>query len=112
MNTAYTYIDNILEQLSDIPSDSILSRTIYSDSQVKTILFAFAAGQELSEHTSSQLASLYFVQGEADLTLGDDTLPAQTGTWVQMPPHLPHSIAAKTPLLMLLTMMKPASSEE
>ena len=111
MNPVYTYIENILEQATDIPADSILSHTIYSDRQIKTILFTFAAGQELSEHTSSQLASLYFVQGEADLTLGDDTLIARAGTWVQMPPHLPHSILAKTPLRMLLTMIKPAASE-
>jgi quercetin dioxygenase-like cupin family protein len=116
MSPTYTYLDNILDQLSDIPTDSIISRTVYSDPQVKTILFAFAAGQELSEHTSSQLASLlaslYFVQGEADLTLGDDTLTAQAGTWVQMPPHLPHSIVAKSPLLMLLTMTQPLPPEE
>jgi quercetin dioxygenase-like cupin family protein len=73
-------------------------------------LFAFAAGQELSEHTASQIATLYFVQGEADLTLGDDALAAQAGTWVHMPPYLPHSIVANTPVLMLLTMVKPSVS--
>lgn len=107
----YTYIANLPEQVPEIPADSIISRTIYSDKQVKTILFAFAAGQELSEHTSSQVATLYFVQGEADLTLGSDKLTAQAGTWAHMQPHLPHSIVAKTPVLMLLTMVKPATEE-
>lgn len=111
MNQTYSYISNLLEQIPDIPPDSIVSRTIYSDKEVKAILFAFAAGQELSEHTASQVASLYFAQGEADITLGDDRLTAQPGTWVHMPPHLPHSIEAKTPVLMLLTMFKPSSSE-
>jgi hypothetical protein len=48
MSPTYTYLDNILDQLSDIPTDSIISRTVYSDPQVKTILFAFAAGQVLA----------------------------------------------------------------
>ena len=106
-----TYIENLLKQIPDIPADSIVSQTIHSDQQVKTILFAFAAGQELSEHTSSQIATLYFVQGEADVTLGDEKMSAQAGTWIHMPPHLPHSILAKTPVLMLLTMIKPITTE-
>ena len=106
MNLDYTYIANLLEQVPDIPADSIVSRTVYSDDQLKTILFAFAPGQELSEHTSAQTAILHFVQGEADLTLGADTMTAQAGTWVHMPPHLPHSITAKTTVLMLLLMFK------
>lgn len=107
MNSTYTYIANLVEQIPEIPEDSIVSRTVFSDDQTKIILFAFAAGQELSEHTSTQIATLYFVQGEADITLGDDFVTAQPGTWAHMPPNLPHSIVAKTPVLMLLTMHKP-----
>lgn len=110
MNSPYTYIANILEQTPDVPTDSIISRTVYRDEQIKVILFGFAAGQELSEHTASQAAQLYFVQGEADLTLGEDSLSAQAGTWVHMPPKLPHSITAKTPVFMLLTMFNTDSS--
>lgn len=105
---AYTYIAGLTEQIADIPADSILSRTVYSDEQLKTILFAFAPGQELSEHTAAQTAVLHFLEGEAELTLGNDRLEAKAGTWVRMPPHLPHSIVAKTRLLMLLLMFKGA----
>jgi quercetin dioxygenase-like cupin family protein len=108
MSQLYTYISNLLQQTQEIPEGSILSRTIYSDAQLKAVLFTFAAGQELSEHTSAQTATLHFLQGEADLTLGDDRLTAQPGTWVCMPPRLPHSIVAKTPVVMLLLMFKSA----
>ena len=103
---SYTYLNNLLNQVPDIPPDSIISRTLYSDGQLKTILFAFAPGQELSEHTAAQMAILHFVEGEAYLTLGEDTMSAQAGTWVHMPPHLPHSIVAKTSVVMLLLMVK------
>ncbi len=106
MNQPYSYVSNLLELVPDIPADSIISRTIHSDDDSKAILFAFAPGQELSEHTSAQTATLYFVRGEADLTLGDESMSAQAGTWVHMPPHLPHSILAKSELLMLLLMFK------
>jgi quercetin dioxygenase-like cupin family protein len=108
MSQDYSYIPNLLSQNSEIPAGSILSQTIYSDAQLKAILFTFAEGQELSEHTSAQTAILHFLQGEAEITLGDETMAAQAGTWVRMAPRLPHSIVAKTPVTMLLLMFKGA----
>lgn len=95
-------VDDLLTQLPDIPPDSIVSRTFYSDQSLKAILFGFAAGQELSEHTAARPAILHFLQGQARLTLGDHATTAGPGTWVQMPPHLPHSIYAETAVVMLL----------
>jgi quercetin dioxygenase-like cupin family protein len=59
----------LLEQIS-IPEDGTISRTIYQDEQIKAVLFGFATGQELSEHTSATPAIMHFVQGEARVTLG------------------------------------------
>jgi quercetin dioxygenase-like cupin family protein len=105
MATDYTYVPNLSNLVPEIPADSIVSRTYYTDDQVKAILFGFATGQELSEHTASQPAVLHFLEGEADLTLGDDAMEAQAGTWVHMPAQLPHSIVAKTPVTMLLLLL-------
>ena len=106
MSSLYVYLADLHQQIPEIPADSIVSRTIHSGDEVKVVLFGFAAGQELSEHTAAMPAMLYFVQGEADLTLGEDSLAAQAGTLAHMPPHLPHSIVAKTPVVMLLLMFK------
>ena len=105
MDTKFVYVNDVAGQIKKIPEGSIVSRTIHHGAFTRTILFAFAAGQELSEHTSAKTAMLTFLEGEADLTLGSDSMAAQAGTWVEMPPHLPHSIKAKTPVLMLLTMV-------
>jgi quercetin dioxygenase-like cupin family protein len=106
MNPKYTYIADLVKQV-DIPTDGILSRTLYADEQVKAVLFGFDAGQELSEHTASMPAILHIVQGEARLTLGGDSLEAQAGAWVRMPPELQHSVHARTPVVMLLLLIKP-----
>jgi hypothetical protein len=42
----------------------------------------------------------------AKLTLGNDTVQARPGTWVHMPKGLRHSIQAKTPVVMLLLLLK------
>jgi quercetin dioxygenase-like cupin family protein len=83
-----------------------LSRTILQDDQVKAVVFGFGQGQELSEHTASKPAMLFFVKGEATVGLGDDVKEAQAGTWVQMPAGLKHSIKAKSPVVMLLVLLK------
>jgi len=106
MKLPYTYIANLTQQLPEIPADSIISRTLHNDDQVKAVLFAFAAGQELSEHTAAIPAVLHFIQGNAELTLGEDPLEAGQGTWVHLPARLPHTIVAKTAVIMLLLLLK------
>ncbi len=104
--TDYAYFANLIDTLPDIPADSIVSRTLHSGDDVKAVLFGFAAGQELSEHTASMPATLIFLQGEADIKLGEDRMSAQAGTLVHMPPNLTHSISAKTPVVMLLLLLR------
>jgi quercetin dioxygenase-like cupin family protein len=106
MSETYTYFENILSEIPEISPDTIISKTFYSDDQVKVILFGFAPGQELSEHTASKPAILHFLKGTARLTLGEDSFDAVEGTWTHMPPHMPHSILAKTPVTMLLIMFE------
>jgi quercetin dioxygenase-like cupin family protein len=101
----FTYIDDLAGMLPDIPADTIVSRTFYGDDGVKGILFGFAAGQELSEHTAARPAILHFLSGEADLTLGEERLTAEPGTWIHMEARLPHSVLAQTPVVMLLLLL-------
>ena len=88
------------------PDKGILSHTLFNDDRLKVVLFGFAQGEELSEHTASMPAVLHFLQGEAKLTLGDETVEAQPGTWVHMPKGMRHSIQAKTAVVMLLLLLK------
>ena len=103
---AYTFLKNLPDLLPEVPEDSIISRSLYKDERINVTLFGFAAGQELTEHTSAQPAILEFLQGEADLTLGEDRRKVEPGAWVYMEPNLPHSVVAKSRLMMLLTLIK------
>lgn len=105
MNKAFTLLSNLNGEIEP-PADGTLSRTIHQDSRLKAVLFGFAPGQELSEHTASTPAIMHFLSGDADVTLAEDELAASAGTWVHMPPELPHSIRAKTQVTMLLLLLK------
>ena len=60
----------------------------------------------IAEHTASKPALLFFIKGEAVVGLGDDMKDAGAGTFVHMSPGLKHSIKAKTPVVMLLVLLK------
>jgi len=104
MASHYTYIGDLAGQ--EVPADGILSRTIHNDDQVKAVLFGFSAGQELSEHTASMPAILHVLRGEAEISLGDDVVEAKGDAWVHMPAQLRHRVVAKTPVVMLLLLLK------
>jgi quercetin dioxygenase-like cupin family protein len=89
-----------------IPENGILSRTLYNDDRLKVLVFGFAQGQELTAHTAPMPAVIHVLDGQARLTLGNDTVPAGPGTLVHMPPQLEHGIYAVTPVIMLLLMLK------
>jgi len=102
MDSKYYWIPNLVTETPPIPEDSIVSRTIYSDDRVKVILFTFAAGQELSDHTSSSTAILHFISGKAKLKIAGDEIESKDQAWLYLPPNMPHSIYAITEVTMLL----------
>ena len=105
MTTPYTLILDLAKEVEP-PADGIFSKSIYQDDRIKAVVFGFGQGQELSEHTASKPAMLFFVKGEASVGLGDGVHDAQAGTWVHMPANLKHSIKAKTLVVILLVLMK------
>jgi quercetin dioxygenase-like cupin family protein len=105
MTTHYTHFSDLVKEVQP-PDKGILSRTLYSDNRLKVVAFGFAQGEELSEHTASMPAVMHFLQGAATMTLGDDHLEAKPGTWAHLSAGLKHSIQARTPVVMLLMLLR------
>ncbi|HBX69021.1 MAG TPA: cupin [Chloroflexi bacterium] len=105
MPESYFFAQDIESLVKEISPDTIVSRTYFEAEKMKAILFGFASGQELSEHTAARPAILHFLAGEAELTLGEDTKSVQPGSWTYMQPHLAHSIVAKSTVIMLLYLL-------
>jgi quercetin dioxygenase-like cupin family protein len=105
MTRPYALIADLSGEV-ETPEDGTFSRTIYQDERLKVVLFGFSAGQELSEHTASTPAIMHFLGGEADVMLGEEKIAASSGTWIHMSAQLPHSIRTRTPVEMLLLLLK------
>ena len=101
----YTFVAN-LQQEFELPAKGILSQVLQKDNNVSVTLFGFSAGEELSAHSAPTPAILYFLDGNAEVQLGEDKVNAQPGSFVYMPPMLTHGISAKSPVRMLLIQIK------
>ncbi|MDK1030862.1 MAG: cupin domain-containing protein [Planctomycetia bacterium] len=85
---------------------AVVSRTIVENNAGTLTLFAFDAGQGLSEHSAPFDAVVQILDGEAELTIGGAPVRAVAGQLVIMPANVPHSLKATKRFKMLLTMLR------
>lgn len=87
--------------------NGIVSRTLLRTPNSRMVLFGFAEGQELTEHTSTQHATVQMLSGECEFSLAGKPHNLKAGDVVYMPPNLPHAVRATKQFSMLLTLSKP-----
>ncbi len=95
-----------LPRLVAYQDGSIVSRTLVKRNGGTLTLFAFDAGQELSEHTAPFDAVVQILDGEAELVIGGVKVPARSGQTVMMPADVPHAVRALRRFKMLLIMIR------
>ena len=106
MSITHTFFGDLAAE-APVPTRGIHSQTLSNEAGVEIELFAFAAGERLSEHTSARPAIIHILSGEADLTAEGDAYAAVPGSWLRMPAGTRHSVLARTPLVMALYLLPP-----
>lgn len=86
--------------------NGIASRILSKNGGGSITLFAFDAGQGLSEHTAPFDAIVMVLEGRLTLTIGGTEVAATPGTIVRMPAQVPHAVDAPEPSRMILTMLR------
>jgi|SRR5271157_1281703 len=95
-----------LADLVSYQEGSVVSRQITKADAGNVTLFAFDAGQELSEHTAPSDALVYLIDGEAEIRISGQSYALNVGEAIIMPANAPHAVKAKTKFKMLLTMIR------
>ena len=95
-----------LHELTEYVPGSVVSRTLLKNAAGTITLFAFDAGQGLSEHSAPYDAVVQIVDGAATLTIGGKDVPAVAGETVLMPANVPHALHASQRFKMVLTMIR------
>ncbi len=106
-NIAFSKVLN-LEEMVSYQEGQVVSRTIAQLPTVSITLFALYKGEGISSHTAPGDAMVQVLDGEAEITIGDEVLTVKAGETVIMPADIPHALEAKEAFKMLLTVVKRA----
>jgi quercetin dioxygenase-like cupin family protein len=99
-----------LREATQFSESGIVSRALHDQAGVRVTLFAFAAGQQLTEHATPARALVQILSGACEFTLGGKKTPLRAGDLVHLPPGLPHAAVATEAFSMLLTTIREAKA--
>ncbi len=99
-----------LAEAAQFSEAGIVSRALHDQAGVRVTLFAFAAGQQLTEHATPARALVQVLSGRCEFTLAGKSTPLQAGDLLHMPPGLPHAVSATEAFSMLLTTIREPKS--
>ena len=104
--------ENLVSQILD-PKDlityqegSVVSRMIVYKKSGTITLFAFDAGEGLSEHTAPYDAIAQIIDGEAEISIEQAPFLLKEGQMIIMPADHPHALKALAPFKMALVMIR------
>lgn len=95
-----------MADLAAYQEGSVVSRQITKAEAGNVTLFAFDAGQELSEHTAPFDALAHILDGEAEIAISGRVYALSAGEAIILPANEPHAVSAIKKFKMLLTMMR------
>ena len=94
-----------LAEMTSYQDGAIVSRQITKTETGNVTLFAFDAGQELSEHTAPFDALVHVLDGEAEIYISGQLFHLNTGEAIILPANQSHAVKAPKRFKMLLTMI-------
>jgi quercetin dioxygenase-like cupin family protein len=85
---------------------AVVSRTLVDAASGTVTIFAFDAGQGLSEHTAPFDALVHVLEGSAEVRIAGVSHVLEAGQCIMMPAGVPHALKAAERFKMQLTMIK------
>jgi len=95
-----------LAESIDYQQGAVVSRTLVKNASGSLTLFAFDAGQELSEHTVPHQAVVQVLDGNVEIRIAGTPHALGEGQTILMPAGRPHAVRAISRFKMLLTMLR------
>ena len=99
-----------LAEATQFSDAGIVSRAVHDQDGVRMTLFAFAAGQQLTEHASPGRALVQILTGACEFTVDGKKTPLHAGDLLHLPPGLQHGVTATEAFSMLLTLVRPRAT--
>jgi len=97
---------HVITNLAEYQSGAVVSRTIIEKETGTVTLFAFDAGQGLSEHTAPFDALVHVLDGAVEITISGKRHKLKSGEMIIMPANEPHALKALEKFKMMLIMIR------
>lgn len=96
-----------LAALVEVQPSSTVSRTVLTAEGARVVLFAFDAGEQLTEHTAAMPVLLQVLEGHLRITADGRTVDLHPGGLIHFGTRLPHAVDAVEPSKLALIMLDP-----
>ncbi len=96
----------VLKNYIEYSRDAVVSKTLKQNPAGTITLFAFDAGQGLSEHSAPFDAVVQVIDGEGLFIIGGEEHNLKEGQLIIMPANVPHAVKAERRFKMLLMMLR------
>ena len=98
----------VLKDLVAVEKDKVSSITLAQKDNLTVTVFAFDANTGIGPHTSNGDAMVNAIDGEGEISIGDDKHIVKAGQSIVMPAGISHAVNAKASTFkMLLVVVKP-----
>ena len=87
-----------------IQGGAVVSKVIHQGDGLNVTVFAFDAGEQLTEHQVARTAVVQVLSGRLRFTVDAEQYDLGPGSWLQMASGAPHSLSATEPTVMLVTL--------
>ncbi len=94
-----------LADLVTYQKGQIVSKTLIQNPYVSLTLFSFDTGEGISSHSSHGDAMVYVMDGQAEITIGEETHRVKAGETIVMPAEVPHEVHASEQMKFMLTVI-------
>lgn len=92
----------IIEPLTQVAENSTISKNFFKSDTFRAMSFSFAAGEELSDHSSKKQAVLHVLSGTGVFETETEKIDLHTHVWIHIPAELTHRVKAASDLHFLL----------
>ncbi len=99
MKTLTTFI---LSVTADIAEKSTISKNFFKTDGFRAMMFSFAAGEELTDHSSKKQGILHVLSGKGVFATESETVQLEENSWIHIPAELTHRVKAESDLHFLL----------
>lgn len=94
-----------LADLVTYQAGQVVSKTLVQNPGVSITVFSFDKGEEISTHASHGDAMVYVIDGQAEITIGEEKFSVKAGETILMPADVPHAVAAAEQMKFMLTVV-------